>query len=346
MIRASAALLGLFAGAAAAAAGEVERSFSERFDVAPGARLALRHGDGNVEITAWDEAAIAVDVTYRVKFLRIGVGSDPDLEVDFEQRGEVVRVTGRERGTSGIGFSIAQRQHLYRVRAPRWVELELDGEDGEVAIEGWEAAINLRLDNGDARLDDVRGGLRASLEDGNLTVRGLAGELTVRLADGDVRISDCQSERARIETADGDVRISDCQSERARIETADGDVELDGCAGSVDVSTADGDLDLAGLVAGTVALTTADGDVAVEVVAAEGDLDLHVQTEAGDVDVTLAPGVGAAFDLTSEDGAVEVGTGAEDLSFGRRRATGRFGDGSGKVRVSTGEGQVSLRQRE
>ncbi len=326
MRRASATFLALAVCASAAAAGEVERSFSKRFDVEPPTRLELEHGDGSVEVTAWDENAIAVDVTYKVEFQRLGVGKDPDLAVDFEQRGEVVRVTGREQGHSGIGFfSTRELEYLYRVRAPRWVALELDGDDGDVAVSGWEAAIEVTLDDGDVRLNDIRGDLRVDLEDGDLSVRGFAGELTVDLDDGDVRIKDCLSSRARIETEDGDV-------------------DLDGCAGNFDIATDDGDLDLAALTAGTVALSAADGNVEVEVVAVEGDLDLDVQTEDGDVDLTLGPGIGAAFELSSDDGAVEVGDGAEDLSRQRRRASGRFGDGAGKIRAATGEGRVSLRR--
>ncbi len=325
MTRALPIVLALFACASAATAGEVERSFSQRFDVEPGARLELFHGDGDVEITAWEENAIVVDVAYRVEFQRLGVGKDPDLTVDFEHHGDLVRVTGREQGHSGVGFfSTNEIEHLYRIRAPRWVTLELDGEDGDVAIGGWEAAIALKLDDGDVRLDDIRGALRVDLEDGDLTVRGFTGELAVDLDDGDVKIRDCHSERARIETEDGDV-------------------DLDGCAGSFDVATDDGDLDLAGLTAGTVALSTADGSIDVEVVATEGMLDLDVQTDDGDVELTLGPGVGATFDLSSDDGDVEVGAGAEGIERQRQRASGRFGDGSGKIRVATGEGRVRLR---
>lgn len=327
MTRVFAILLALLACAAAAQAGEVERSFNKRFEVEPGARLELRHGDGDVRVTAWDESAIAVDVTYRVQFTRVGVGVDPDLEVEFEQRGDLVRVTGHEKGHGGVGFFATEElEHLYQVRAPAWVVLDLDGEDGDVEVGGWEGAIRVRLEDGDVRLDGVRD-VSVDLEDGDLTIRGLDGDLTADLEDGDVDLRDCRSGRARIETEDGDV-------------------DVDGCAGSFDISTDDGDLDLTEITAGKVALATADGNVRAEVVAAEGDLELTVQTDDGDVDLTLGPGVSASFDLSSADDSVDVGAGAEDLSRERDRATGRFGDGAGKIRVSTGEGRIRLRRTE
>ena len=48
----------------AAAATEIERSFDKRFDVTPGARLVLSHGDGELFVTPWDEAATAVALAW------------------------------------------------------------------------------------------------------------------------------------------------------------------------------------------------------------------------------------------------------------------------------------------
>ncbi len=315
------------ASASAAAGGEVERSFDERFDVAPGARLVLAHGDGELAVIPWDEDVISVEVRYRVRFRRVGLGSDPDLDVRFEQKGDVVRVTGEEKSTGGVGFfSKDEIEHSYRVQAPPYVELELTGDDGNVEIEGWEGPITLRTDDGNVHLRRIRSPeVSLQLEDGDLEIDGLEGRLEVTIDDGNVEVSDCKCERAKIETDDGDVRI-----ER--------------CAGSFKVSTDDGDMELDEITAGELELSTADGKIEVEIAAADATFKIDAEADDGDVVLKLAADVSAAYEITTDDGTIEVEAPGKGRERHSRRASGKLGDGGGEIRVTTNGGNVTLRQ--
>ncbi len=325
MRRLLATIITVLACASAAAAERIERSFNHRFEIEPGTRLELRSGDGEIDITPWDEDAIAVDVTYRVDFRRVGMGKDPDLEVSFDQSGNTVRVIGRENHTGGIGFfSKNELEHLYRIRAPRYVKLDLEGEDGDVRIGDWDGALTLRLEDGDVELKNVRAAVRLELEDGDVEIEGLAGDLALTLSDGAVRLRDGSGERIRI---DGE----------------DGNVTLDGCAGDIEITADDGDVEIRGHHAGKMAVRTEDGRVEVEVATAEGVLDLEIETEDGDVELELGEGVSATVDLLSNEGDIDVEPEAEGLSRLGQRVSGRLGDGGGTIRVRSDEGRVSLR---
>ncbi len=326
-IRFCASLAVLFLAATAAAATEIDRSFHQRFEVEPGVRLELEHEDGDVVVTPWEEAAIEVDVRYRVEYTRVGLGVDPDLDVRFEQRGGVVRVIGEEKNAGGVGFfSMNTIEYVYRVSAPAYAVLELVGDDGDVEIGGWRAAITVRNDDGDIRLSDLEvPRLRVDAEDGDVDVEGFAGEMDLEVDDGDATVRDCLGQRIRIDGQDGRVRI-------------------DGCQGNFDVSTDDGDIELFGLRAGKLEAHTGDGDVEIGVEAAAGQLDLDVSADDGDVELRLGDGVSADFALSTGGGDIRVDAEAEGLEQGRERAAGRLGDGGGKIRVSTNGGRITLRQ--
>ena len=310
-----------------ASATEVDRSFNQRFEVAAGARLELEHDDGDVVITPWDQDAIEVDVRYRVEYRRVGIGRDPDLDVSFDQRGDVVRVIGKEAAAGGVGFfSSNEIEYVYRVSAPSWVVLDLLGDDGDVEIEGWRGTITLRNDDGDVYLKDLRlPRLRLEVEDGDVEVAGVEGEIDIEVEDGDVTVRDCQGRRIRIEGEDGRIRLEDCQ-------------------GNFDLSTTDGDVDLSGLRAGKLEVRTDDGRIEIDVDSGPEPLELVVSAEDGDIDLKLGTGVTGAFALSTDDGDLRVEAEASELSEERHRVSGRLGDGEGNIQVSTNSGRITLRR--
>lgn len=310
--------------AAAASAEPIDREFHESFEVARGARLELVHGDGGVEITPWERDVIDVHVVYRAELKSIGAATKPDFQVDFSQRGGTVRVVGRETGRRGFGwFTSRNREHRYTVRAPAWVVLELDGDDGDVELTGWRAAVDIELDDGDVEIADVRGDVRLELEDGDVVIAGLEGELAAELDDGDVRITDCRSPRLRIRAQDGNLAV-------------------DRCDGSMEITVDDGDVELTRISGSRFRIRGEDGDVELELVSAR-DLDLEIELDDGDVDLRLSPEISASFTVETDDGAVRVSPEERVTSRSRHRVSGRLGDGAGTIRIRTHDGDVTLR---
>ena len=195
--------------ASPASAEKVDHQFHQAFDVQEGTKLVLHHGDGEVSITPWGKSTIDVEVIYRASIKKAGSGSASDFEVEFEHSGDTVRVVGKEPSVSVVrGLSYHwKREYSYTVKAPPWVVLELDGQDGTVSIRDWRADIALELSDGDIGIDGLQGDFR-------------------------------------IEGQDGDIQIRDCETARGSIRTSDGDVTLERCEGSIEVDGSDGKLTL------------------------------------------------------------------------------------------------------
>lgn len=307
-----------------ATAETLERDFYETFAVAPGARLELTHGDGDVFLRPWAREAIDVKVQYRAEFRSLGLTTEPGFDVAFERRGETLVVRGRETGGKGIGFfSGRRRDYTYTIQAPAWVVLDIRGDDGDVEIEGWRADMRSVLEDGDVDLADFRGNAVIATEDGDIDIEGFEGALQIRVEDGDVDIRDCSSEDLEVRAEDGDVSIEHC-------------------SGSFGLEVEDGGILVANAVVSTLEIRSSDGDVDVELVSAS-DLDLEIEADDGDVTLELGAEVSATYTIETDDGIIHVAAGGETRSRSGHRVSGQIGDGSGSIRVTTADGNVTLR---
>lgn len=330
MIRSNVRPLLFLVAALSAAPGlaeRIERDYHETFDVEPGARLVLEHGDGDVTFVPWDQDVVEVDVVYRAEIKGLGASRRGEFEVDFSQTGNRIRITGREPSFAGIGvFSFRQNEYTYKVRAPAYLELDLEGEDGSVSIEGWRAVIEASLEDGDLHLTDVEAErFDLELEDGDAVIRKLTGALA-------------------LDTEDGDVDIQDCSSAGAAVHTEDGDVAIERCQGDFEVRSSDGDVGLHMMRVGAVEIETEDGDVDLDLLEAR-NLDLTIITDDGTVVVQTAVDLSAELDLSTGDGRIRVELPAADLSESRHRVSGRLGQGEGRIRITTEDGGVTLRKK-
>jgi DUF4097 and DUF4098 domain-containing protein YvlB len=309
------------------AAEEINREFRETFDVQPGMKLALEHGDGDVTVTPWSENTLEVEVRYRAKASNIGWSKSSEFKVDFRQDGDTIHVIGHEPKRVNVGISAYREyEHTYTVKAPSYLELNFEGEDGDVEIAGWRGSIVLKLEDGDVNLSDIDAPrTEVILEDGDLEIDGIRGEIEV----------DCE---------DGDIEIFECEIERGRIRSEDGDIEIDRCQGSFELAVEDGDAHLRELTAQDLEIRSSDGTITLSLLPSD-NLDLNVRVGDGDVVLDLDREISATFELETEDGRIKVSAAdVGDLDQQRSRVTGRLGAGEGKIYVRTADGSVTLRQ--
>jgi hypothetical protein len=295
--------------AAPAGAKEISKDYHERFDVSEGTKLVLRHGDGDVEITTWDQDAVEVDVVYRARFTMVGAGKEPDFSVEFDHTGNVLRVAGREEGVAMVGIFLSTEIYEYRytIRAPAWLAVDTDGEDGDVSI------------------------------------TGLRGETRCRLEDGDVHLAGCSGPGVRVDLEDGSVRIDGATTAEGHVSVEDGDVRMEKCTGPWTVSAEDGSVELREHRAGPLDVQVSDGDVDVQLVA--GDVpNVEVTAEDGSVEVEVVGAVSTAFLLSTDDGTIEINAPhARRVEQREGRAYGELGDAKGEMRIRTMDGSITLR---
>jgi hypothetical protein len=328
MLTLAASALGGLLGMPARAA-RVDREFHESFEVAPGTRLELEHGDGDVMFSVWDRDVIQVDVVYRMDFSGVSLGTRGEFDVRFEQSGDAVRVIGREPDFRGIGvFSRTESEYRYTIQAPSYVELDLSGEDGDVDIEGWRAPVSVRLDDGDLALRDLEAErIRVHIEDGEVRGFGVRGDIDISTDDGDVDLVDCEGGHARIDVVDGDVHIRRCRTD-------------------LTLTSDDGDVRISELAARVCDIRTEDGDLELDLVQ-QGSPDVQLRSDDGDLEVTFAAGLNAEIDITNGDGHVRLDLPSAEIIKGKHQIRGRVGSGPdpGRIRISTADGSVTVRER-
>jgi len=209
---------------------EIREDFQKSFEVQPGARLELRHGDGDVTITPWDQDRIDIQVRYHVDITRYGFGSDEQFDVRFEQKGDTVRVKEHREGTVNIGFySRTRLEYTYTIQAPSYVVLDLAGDDGDVTLSGWRADLIIDLDDGDLFLSDIRTDLiQADMDDGDIDGSNIEARIQVNSDDGDLDLRALTSREVRADMDDGDTRLEFLEPPAGivHIVSDDGDVEL------------------------------------------------------------------------------------------------------------------------
>jgi DUF4097 and DUF4098 domain-containing protein YvlB len=322
-------VLGLLVVATAgpAAAREIKKDYHETFRVAEGHRLQLRHGDGDVTIEPWNRDEVDVEVHYRARVTKIGLGKIGDFEVEFDQSGKTLRIVGKEESSYAVGFlSHNEYEYTYAIKAPPYLELGLDGDDGEVSIHGWRAPVTCDLDDGDLVLTDVQAPrAEISLEDGDARIEELAGDLDLEFDDGEIQIRDC--------------RFGVC-----RVEGEDGDVTIDACEGDFELSLEDGEIQMRRALAGALEIDVADGDVDLGLRSSD-ELDARVETEDGDVEVSLEPRASVRFELETGDGRLRVRLPDAELDDDEdEHISGRQHGGRGRLNIRTDDGDVRLRE--
>jgi len=315
--------------ATTAASKEVKKDYHETFSVAEGHRLRLVHGDGDVTIASWDRDQIDIEVRYHVEYTRVGVGSEPEFEVEFKQENNGVSVIGKEKSTTTVGFSSKKRyEYIYKIQAPAYLRLDLRGDDGDVEIESWQGEVGCSLEDGDITLTDMRVPRTVlELEDGDLLIVGFRGTLDATVEDGDVTLRQFEETECHLELEDGELLIEDYE-------------------GDLEVRTEDGDVDVRRMRAANIDIRAADGDVDLDIVPGN-KLDLYVTTGDGDVKIDLAKGISATFTVDVSDGRIRLDLpGAQLERKEPDMASGTIGDGDGTIRINSDDGRVTLRQTE
>jgi hypothetical protein len=186
--------------------------------------------------------------------------------------------------------------------------------------------------------------LIASLVDSDLKVRALQGDQEVETVSGDV-ITDAARE-LRVQTVSGDIRVTaGPRSTALELGTVSGDIQVTGGGGDVNFSSVSGTGTLALGTVSRARIKTVSGNYHVTTgFAADGRLE--AESVSGDFTFEFTGAVPpASFDVQSFSGDLKSCFGPKAVSE-RHGQGSRFsyqeGAGTGRVRVDTKSGDVSL----
>lgn len=222
------------------------------------------------------------------------------------------------------------------------VELTVNSNSGDVEMRNLEIdTFKFSIASGDAVLND------AAFKEGAMNT-----------ASGDLDLCNVTAEKFNINTASGDVSVNSVKVRNLKMNTASGDMDMfDVEAENVVFNSASGDMNgTRVMVQDTMQCSTASGDADMHGQAkcfrfgsGSGDLNLHcsgvmesvsVSTGSGDVDLRLEDVTGMELTTKVQSGDVDIDWKGQSSCI--QNATGTFGDGSCKVNVKTGSGDVSI----
>ena len=243
-------------------------------------RVTVRGDDGKTVVRGWDGADVRVEATkYALGETDLSAVTvtrdvtDGRLSIGVEVPG------GFSFGPSGGGLEALQ------VRVPRDIQVE-----------------RIAIDDGTARVNEVRGNLELSVDDGDIEAGGVDGAVDVSADDGEVTVGAVESVAGEI--GDGRLRMSEGATV-GDLTADDGDLDLaiQGLDGDVTIQSDDGTVEaaLAPTLDATVEIHTDDGSVRVE----DGILD-GIETTEGTTRGTVGTGRGR-LTIRIDDGDVRLG---------------------------------------
>lgn len=121
------------------------KSYNATYDVVKGAELAIKNKFGKINCQAWDESRVTISVT-------VTVDASTEEKAQKVLNKITVELTGnqnRVEGTTSVGsinngdFSID-----YQVRMPRWINLDLNDQFGDIYIDESEGTAKIDLEYG------------------------------------------------------------------------------------------------------------------------------------------------------------------------------------------------------
>ena len=305
---------------------DINKDYHESYEVKPGDMLSLRHGDGNVFISTWDKDVVDIDVHFSASIFSLG-DNEYKFEVTFEQRGNTIEVREHTRPDHYIGIrGLTIDQYKYIIQAPKYLILDLRGDDGDIDIRDITGNISCRLSDGDVTLN-------------NITTK----MLTLNMEDGSLKMNDIKAEM-EIKIDDGDVNISDYEGESCTVDFGDGQFEMNRASGNFDLRGDDGDIELHRISAGTLKASTNDGDICVDLRKSKTP-NIELKTDDGKVIMDFDATISTKIKIETDDGRID--TDLSNPEYERKKPSYYFSEvhgGQGQIHIRTNDGDVILRE--
>lgn len=222
-------------------------------------------------------------------------------------------------------FEVDGEFTLIRVKMPKRNISWGDGSDLEIRI-----PVKSRVDfNGvstDLKFTNIEGGTSIHSVSGDIRADHIAKRLLINSVSGNVEVRDTTG-KAKITTVSGDLRL-DLRSTEVSINTVSGEIDMDLAEfDSLMVSTVSGELEISGHLndSGSISMSSVSGDIELRLT---GPVNARIDARAG-------PGGDIDNDMTEDE--------PRDIFPAQMELKSTAGDGSGRIRIKTVTGDISLR---
>jgi DUF4097 and DUF4098 domain-containing protein YvlB len=261
-------------------------------------------------------------------------GGGDDVRIDARKHVRARDEADAKALLQGMEIQVSERSGLVEVRTefPRRRNWS-GGVDYTIALPNG-ANVAVRTVNGDLRLTNVRGELRAETVSGDVIAASVGRVRSLKTVSGDLQVTDAQGDDVALQTVSGDVIVRNARGRSIELEAVSGDLRfIDVEFDRANLRTISGDIEYAGRLArsGRYDLQSHSGDIRLSPVGNTG-FDLDASTFSGDVR--------SDFQL----GGSQV-TAPAAPRRGNRTMRGTFGDASAILTLRSFNGDVILIRR-
>ncbi len=267
-------------------------------------RLSVTTFAGSITVRTWDKDAVRVEAEH----------SSRD-RVNVRTTEAVLRVsTSSEHGPS--------RSVDFILTAPRWMAININGTYVDIELEGMQGEVTAETVGGDVRLKGGSGTVTLKSVEGFVEAEGSKGRISLHSVNEGIFVRDAAGD-VTAETVNGDLTLERIDSSNVEVATVNGDVTYDG-------SIRDG---------GTYRFATHNGDVELRV-PDQINASVFVRTYRGDFESHFKVEVTARSESAEDD---------ESDRRRRERRNRRFnftlGSGAARVELESFGGDISLLKR-
>lgn len=180
--------------------------------------------------------------------------------------------------------------------------------------------------------------------------------LTIKTSSGDIQLNDVQL--VELFSSSGDI-TAEHVTKGITAQSSSGSISLDSVGGSIRAQSSSGDIDISG-VAGDLDVRSTSGEIDVEdarttglqMQSSSGDISYtgalkganRIQTSSGEVELQLPEDSGFVLEAKTGSGEIKNDFDVMGGAQSERALRGTIGDGSAKLDISTGSGDISLNQ--
>ncbi len=199
--------------------------------------------------------------------------------------------------------------------------------------------VAVRLAVGEASVADVDSDLLVDVHSADITAERTRGRLVLDTGSGDISLRDARGD-VTLDTGSGNVRATGVQGDLL-IDTGSGNVTVaQADVTSLSIDTGSGNVDARDVRARDLLIDTGSGSVTLTLLS---DVEsASIDTGSGDVTMTVPSTLGAELDIQTSSGEIDLGFPVEVRRIERSHLQGRIGNGSGRIAIDTGSGDVRL----
>jgi hypothetical protein len=128
--------------------------YNEKYDVDKGASLEIQNKFGDIHCQAWDENSVSVLVTVKVDASSQEKANRVFDKIDITLNGSRTKVEAK---TSVGNISNANYSIDYEIRMPRWINIDLDNQFGNIYLDESDGLVKINLEYGDMEANALNG---------------------------------------------------------------------------------------------------------------------------------------------------------------------------------------------